>query len=407
MLLVGALFLLGGYLLKAQCLDPWVDFIQYRTLCYNDIQPLWGARGIAAGTFPYIHGSLAGSELIEGAIEYPVLTGLFMWFTGRFVTDVNGYLVVSSIALAPFGLAIAYFLARTSGWRALMWSAAPALIWYSFHNWDLLAVACVVAGFWAWQRGAPVWAAILFGIGGAFKVYPLFFVAPLLLERIALGDYDRATGVAAGGAGAWAAANAPFITANIDGWSATYRFHSLRGSDFNSFWQWAVPQWGPETLNRVTLGLTLLSFVVALGLGWWRSNNEARYPFVQVSAAMLAAFLLWSKVHSPQYALWILPFFALVRIHPLWWVAYSAVDTIFYVGIFRWFYDKFHLGLDATAAKQAMLIGIWGRAGLLLVLFAVFLLAREAAEPPPEPAGDRVLSHPPPTLDPVGASVAN
>jgi len=76
-LAVSVLFLGAGYALKAQCLAGFGGR-EYSHLCYNDIQPLYGIRGVAENIFPYVNGQLAGSELLNGAIEYPVLTGLFM-----------------------------------------------------------------------------------------------------------------------------------------------------------------------------------------------------------------------------------------------------------------------------------------------------------------------------------------
>nr|MBA2313013.1 hypothetical protein [Actinomycetota bacterium] len=105
-----------------------------------------------------------------------------------------------------------------------------------------------------------------------------------------------------------------------------------------------------------------------------------RYPFVGVAGAMLAAFMLWSKVHSPQYALWILLFFVLLEVHIGWWVAYALADLAVYVGIFRWFYD-FSRTQDIEAwtfAKGMLVAGVWGRAMLLAGLFVVFLRARPA-----------------------------
>ncbi|MDQ3877123.1 MAG: hypothetical protein M3290_02055, partial [Actinomycetota bacterium] len=163
-MVVALVTVVGGWLLKGQCLQPWANGHQYSSLCYNDIQPLYGIRGIQQGIFPYIHGSLDQSnQPANGAIEYPVLTGLFMWFTGRFVHDANRYLEVSALFLAPFALLSAYLLTLMRRWRALMWAAAPSIVLYSFHNWDLLVVAAAVAGFYMWHRGQPVWAAVLFG----------------------------------------------------------------------------------------------------------------------------------------------------------------------------------------------------------------------------------------------------
>src|SRR5688500_12981738 len=155
-LVVCFVMLVAGYWLKGQCRDPqaFAEGRQYSALCYNDIQRLYGIRAVADNTFPYVNGEFTEDhQLIGGAVEYPVLTGLFLWFAGLFADDANGFLKWSAVLLAPFGLIAAYLLARMTGWRALLWAASPALIWYSFHNWDLLVVASVVAGIWSWHRG--------------------------------------------------------------------------------------------------------------------------------------------------------------------------------------------------------------------------------------------------------------
>ncbi|MGI8790951.1 MAG: hypothetical protein ACR2I4_08730, partial [Actinomycetota bacterium] len=174
-----------------------------------------------------------------------------------------------------------------------------------------------------------------------------------------------------------------------------YAFHSRRTADFNAFYSWGFSSLAgdAEALNLVSLGLSVISWGAALALGWMRRTSEGAspYPFLQVSAAMVVAFLLWSKVHSPQYALWILPFFVLLRVSPGWWLAYALADLAVYVGIFRWFYD-FSLTGDQvtwTAAKTVLVAGVWGRTVLLACLFIVFMRAPSAARTPYSPAPAR------------------
>ena len=405
--------LLGGYLLKAQCTAPQgYDGRQYSRLCYNDIQPLYSIRAVADNTFPYINGSYTDDgQLINGAIEYPVLTGLFLWFTGLFVNDSNAYLKVSALFLMPFGMITAYLLARMSGWRALMWAASPALIWYSFHNWDLLVVAAVVAGIWAWYRGRSIVAAICFGVGGALKLYPILFVVPLALERWHAGEKKQSAVVFGAGTGALVAINLPFMLVNFSGWWPTYDFHRLRGPNFDSIWgllgDGSSSEWlfAPK-LNLLVALLTLTWFGLAFGAGWWRAKKDGVYPFLQVAGALLISFLLWNKVHSPQYTLWLLPFFVVLRVHVAWWLAYAVVDTVAYVSIFRWFFDiSYEAEFFATPAKNAMVGSVWARAALLVILFAVFLRSRTAADG--DPSGDREPRedfplHPSPSLATVG-----
>ena len=405
-LLVCFVMLLGGYLLKAQCLDQTAFQLghQYSRLCYNDLQPLYGAREVVNNTFPYVSGEFtADQQLVGGAVEYPVLTGLFLWAAGLFSDDSTSFLRVSTLLLAPFGLIAAYLLARMHGMRALMWAASPALIWYSFHNWDLLVVAAVVAGIWAWHTGRPMLAAFWFGIGCALKMYPILFVAPLVLEAWHARDRIRALRIFGAGAGTALAVNLPFMVINFDGWWATYAFHKVRGPNFDSIWgllsdgssnAWLLM----PKLNTTVAGLTLLWFALALGAGWWRARKDGAYPVLQVAGALLVAFLLWNKVHSPQYTLWLLPFFVVLRVHFLWWVAYAAVDTLAYVSIFKWFYDISYEGeFFATPAKNGMVAAVWVRAALLVGLFVAFLLSQRPRDPDEE-----LLSHPSPSLEPVG-----
>jgi uncharacterized membrane protein len=384
-----ALTLGGGFALKAQCLEPWTDYHQYSSLCYNDLQPLWAARGIAARVFPYVDGALIDNELVNGAIEYPVLTGVFMWASGAAAGDSNDYLVQSALLLAPFGLLTAYLLTDLTGRRALLWAATPALVLYAFHNWDLLVVAAAVCGFWFWSRGRSIPAAVCFGIGGALKLFPLFFLVPLAVEQWTSKGKRRSLHALMAGVGTFVVINAPFVVANFDGWWATFEFHRLRGPNFDNIWAirsfgpFSLPALDPPELNVVTAVLTAAMFLGALVGGLARLRRGDVYPFVQVSAALLAAFMLWNKVHSPQYTLWLLPFFALLRINIGWWIAYTLVDVAVYVGVFRFFFDVCSENAcrsfpEPTFAQSVMNAAVFGRAGLLAVLFVVFLISEVA-----------------------------
>ncbi|MFN2525007.1 MAG: hypothetical protein ABR505_01905, partial [Actinomycetota bacterium] len=168
--------------------------------------------------------------------------------------------------------------------------------------------------------------------------------------------------------------------------------------------------WSPGNSGYRDL-VSVLSLLLFAGgslffLSWsWRRRSEpAGYPVTSTALGILSVFLLVSKVHSPQYALWLMPFFALVGVNLLWWALYSAADLVMYVGIFRWFYDTGYRGIDYGPAKQALLGGLWTRAALLAILIVVFLRARPSGGVDEEPAGvpAPVLSHPPSRLVSVG-----
>jgi uncharacterized membrane protein len=374
---------LSGYLLKAQCIGHYNE-LRDSNLCSNDIQVLYALRDMQHHPFPYVHGDLVNHQLVGGALEYPVLTGLFAWFPALYVTDDGGYLQLTALLLAPFTFITVWLLGRMVRWRAMLYALAPPLVWYSFHNWDLLVVCATVAAFYAWWRQRYVWAGAWLAVGASLKFWPVLFALPLLLDRLAARDRDGAARSMASFAGVLVAANLPFALASPRGWWAPYAFQKERAADItsNSIWFWGFPHLTTGDLNHLIPVLLLVGTAIACAVGWWRAQGEGAFPFVQVCGALLMLFVLTGKAHSPQYALWLLPFFCLVRLRWGWWVAYMAIDICMYVGLFRW-YHALALGHDFGLAKQALVIGVWGRAVMLALLFVVLLRSRPAFEEAP------------------------
>jgi hypothetical protein len=414
--LLTGLTLLAGYANKARCVGPQFDaqgrsvpdFILRgnRDVCYSDIQKLWLGRDIDRHVFPYLTGSITpDGELHGGTVEYPVLSGLLMWVAAIPSHTDGEFLWWSAILMAPFGLGTGWLLGRLARWRALVWALGPPLVLYAFHNWDLPVVACAVGAVYAvhaWRTSRPladraVVAAVLLGLGFAFKLYPGAFVLPLaLLVLTAPGrgaplDWRGAVRVPVAAGVTAVLANLPFAVVGYEGWRASFTFQELRKVDIttNSIWYWGFRPYSETTnlafqsaVDRLSPTLVLLSFAVAAVVGWWRWRREGgAYPWIGVSAAMLCGFLLLHKVHSPQYTLWLLPFFVLLRVRWGWIVGYLVADLAMGVAIFRLFYllnGGMDAGVFAGFTTQAVMIGVWGRAALLVGLYLVFLTVPSA-----------------------------
>lgn len=400
--------LMLGYANKARCTGPEFDDAgrsqpDYdlridRDVCYSDIQHLWLGRDIDKHVFPYVHGSITpDGQLKGGTVEYPVLTGLLIWAGAIFADNDAGYLLGSALLMAPFGLLTGWMLGRLARWRALLWALGPPLVLYAFHNWDLPVVACAVGAVYAvhgWRTSRPLAdratvAVVLLGLGFAFKLYPGAFLLPLALYVLVTATPGRLSWLAAlrvpvAGAVTIVLANLPFVLAGYDGWRASFTFQQLRKVDIttNSIWYWGLrPKSSPDNvefqhlINWLSPTLVLASFALAAAIGLWRWHRTGEYPWLGVSGAMLCGFLLLHKVHSPQYTLWLLPFFVLLAVPWRWIVAYLMVDLVMGIGIFRWYYTLKvgGIGIDEGLAAQAVAVGVWGRAALLVVLFVVFL----------------------------------
>ncbi|MEU5690649.1 hypothetical protein [Actinosynnema sp. NPDC020468] len=414
--LLSGLTLVLGFLNKDRCTGP--EFDQWgrsapdydernkRDVCYSDIQHLWIGRDVDRHVFPYVNGDItAKGMLVGGSVEYPVLTGLLIW-AGAIPADNDAmFLLFSALLMAPFGLVTAWLLGRLSRWRALVWSLGPPIVLYAFHNWDLPVVLCAVAAVYVMARGwgrrertfyqRALVASVLLGIGFAFKIYPAIFVLPLALLVLTGGpggrelpdgkryDWAAAAKVALASIVTVVLVNLPFALAGPAGWKASFAFQQMRRVDIttNSIWYWGLRPFMDEDLMQAIADILsppamVVSFGVAAWLGWRRFRHDGTYPWVQVSAAMLCGFLLLHKVHSPQYTLWLVPMFVLLRLHLGWIAAYFAADLAMGIGIFRWYYAiEFgqSSGIYDSFSAQAVVVGVWGRAALLLALFFVFL----------------------------------
>jgi uncharacterized membrane protein len=369
------------------CRGFWHDPLAFA--CHSDIRALYHHRGMDRDLFPYVQGELIvstqdgpplryGLRPIDGANEYPVLTGILMWLPSVVSDSADTYLLASMVLLAPFGLATAWVLGR----RALLFSASPMLVLYAFHNWDLAVVAASVAGFWCWWRGRSVVAAICFGVGGALKLYPLLFLLPLVLDRLHAGDRPEAVRSGATGVGTFALVNLPLLVLSPGGWAVAYRFQTLRWPNYDSLW--GVLGTSFELDQRTVTALSTLAVVVVLALVTWetkrRARREDRYPFLPACAALLAGFLLVSKVHSPQYALWLVPLFVLVRIHFGWYLLFVAGNVVMYLSIFV-------VSVWSMPARDVLVTwSVWARTATFVFLVIAFLRAPAAVPVPSEGA---------------------
>lgn len=407
-----------SYLWKSTCVGPTfypngnsVITLAHGTqyLCLTDIQSLWISRSLNLHLVPYIHGVFvpsAGSRaatLLGGTVEYPVLAGLLIWFAGLFATTDGQFLLSNAVILGICAVATTILLYRLVGPRVLIWACAPALVLYSVYNWDIPPALATVAGVSVMLKGPAGWsprkkaivAAILFGVGGALKIYPLLFVLPLALwifwgagqpgnRGPRRGNLPSALAVVGAALGVMVLVNLPFMLISFKGWYSAIDFqtHRLVTPDTLSIWYWGLhyfvdPGSGGEALTLISLASSAAVVVVSLAIaviGWRVAQRTGVYPWLAASAALVCGYMLFNKVDSPQYILWLVPFFAMIRIRSRWIIAYYLTDVALFVG---WFEGTYHATIHdgVWIYGHILVVAIWVRAALLLCLIAVFLRA--------------------------------
>jgi uncharacterized membrane protein len=382
--------LLLGYLQKAPCADGnWTGHKQYTHMCYSDVVPLWSDERLDVGAVPYR----------DTSVEYPVLTGAFMWTTGELTRAVHAvdqswselivFGLLTALLLGACGLVVTAATAQAAGHRpydAALFALSPLLVFHAFSNWDLFAMALTSGALWAWATRRPVLAGVLIGLGAGAKLYPVLLLLPLWLLAVRTRRFGGAGWATAAAVGSWLAVNVPLALAYPHGWSEFYRFSIERPAERSTVWAigntmldstlsatdstYWVP---PGAAVALLLGLALLG-VAALAL---LAPHRPRVG--QLAFLVVLAFLLTTKVWSPQYSLWLVPLLALAR--PRWRL--SMVWQFTEIAV--WFLTlTLLLGLDPQASTHGvpystLVVAIVARDVLLLVISG--LIVREMWHP--------------------------
>lgn len=386
---IAAVTFLLGMIQKTPCvLDEWrgSDEARFGAMCYSDVPYLYASRGFAERVVPFT------SDRYE--LEYPVLTGYFMYGAAlvthvvhgwpdigprqllfpEFVGGADGvwaeaatFFMVNAVLLALLALLTAGLLVlanKRRPWDVAFYAASPCLLLTGLINWDYLALVAVAGFLLAWSRGRSVWAGVALGLGVAAKLYPAFLLGALFAICLRRRELARFWPVAVASFAIWLAVNLPAMVGNFGAWRHFWGFNSDRGADLGSLWL----AW--QQLSRRTIDLGVINTVSELAFGVacvailvlvWKAPRPAR--LAQVAFLVVLAFVVVNKVYSPQYVLWLLPLAALARPRMRDQVIWQAAEVFYFAAV--WWY----LGGFTAPAK-----------GSLDVVYVVAILTRVAAQ---------------------------
>ncbi len=378
----GAVVLLAAVWCLTFLVDPWQDEL------VSDV-PLYRAYAdvFLDGVLPYR----------EIGFEYPPLAAPLIAVPGLVSLDPETYRYVFAVltfALAAGVLLATGRLAALGGGRewvalivvALAPVAAGAMVRTHF---DLAPVLCLVAGIAAVAGGRARAGFLLFGLGGAVKLFPLAaapVAAAWLLGRGRRGEAVAGLAIAAVVAGL-AVAGAVAISA--DGAREAVEYHverpvqieSLPASVLNGIEALGGEAPDPVHSHRsdglehaaadaISVGfIALLCLaVVALTLTARRLDDVRGLAIAGLASAAALASL--GKVLSPQFMLWLIPLAAVA----LAWRMYALgiVTTAAVTATLVWFPDRY---FDLVARDDVPLVAVAVRNGLLLLMLV--LIARQ------------------------------
>ncbi|MEW1949871.1 glycosyltransferase 87 family protein [Pseudarthrobacter sp902506025] len=343
LIVLTALAALLGILLKGYCrVNGWATPTQFYATCYSDFPELFRNRGMAAGLFPILG---SGSQF-----EYPVLIGLIAGLTAWLVPggDTNAqalaYFDINAVLLAAVAILTVLVTARMPGrrpWDAAMVAVAPGIVLAGTINWDLWAACLLALGMYFFARQRLVPAGVMIGLATATKVYPLLVLGAILLLAVRTGRWRPLLVTAGSAAATWLVVNLPFAVANPSGWAYFFQYSADRGAGYSSAWfaynlvadRLGWSGLGADGVSILSTGLFVLA---CAGIAAVALTARRRPRLAQLAFLVVAAFILTSKVYSPQYVVWLIPLLALAR--PRWrdFLVWQGIEALHWAAI--WMY---------------------------------------------------------------------
>lgn len=343
LIVLTALAALAGILLKGYCrVNGWETPTQFYATCYSDFPELFRNRGMAEGVFPILG---SGSQF-----EYPVLLGLIAGVTawlvpgGEASARALAYFDINAVLLAAVAMATVLVIARMPGrrpWDAAMVAVAPGIVLAGTINWDLWAACLLALGMYFFARQRLVPAGVMIGLATATKLYPLLVLGAILLLAVRTGRWRPLLVTGGSAAATWVLVNLPFAAANPAGWAYFFQYSADRGAGYSSAWfaynlvadrlGWSGLGAGPVSILSTGFFAVACAGIAAVALTAPRRPRLAQLVFL-----IVAAFILTSKVYSPQYVVWLIPLLALAR--PRWrdFLVWQGIEALHWAAI--WMY---------------------------------------------------------------------
>ena len=336
----------------------------FMRMCYSDIPILYLNRDLSIGSGIYTDISL----------EYPVLTGGFVAVT-RAVTALLGatispdasfderlaasqlFFQVNAIVLfICFLVTVLVHLRMGRGspeggfagpvrvWDALLISASPIVALNGLVNWDLFAVMLTSIGLLIGSRRYPFIAGAVLGLAFAAKFYPVLVLIAITLVCVRSGQLRAIARLWLGALAAWLVVNVPVMIVAWQGWTQFWTLNADRGADLGSIW-YVLTLAGLEIPAVSAIAFVCMA-VCGIGVCWLVLRAPRRPRVAQVVLLVMLCFLIFNKVYSPQYALWLLPIVVLARPKVRDVAIWTLGEAVYFAAIWGFLEGMIGVGTD-------------------------------------------------------------
>ena len=269
------------------------------------------------------------------AVEYPILAFPLFLIPRLFASRRDHYRRFFAVEMLIFDAMIVFLVFRRVRDAEGLRSALKRVMWYSLSlaflwilpisRYDLAPTALAFAGAMCWNSGRGLFGGVAAGIGALMKIFPGLIALPPLISGEARGrGWLGFAATLASGFALWFGLGGSGVATSLG-------YHLDRGLEIGSVPSNGLILWSLASGSRLStafrhtcseldspgasnvaswstavLGVVLVFVLIRFRYAGMRDNLRS-------SGVTILAFVVCSKVLSPQYVLWILPFVAVLE----------------------------------------------------------------------------------------------
>lgn len=330
---------------------------------------------------------------IQSYIEYPVIIGVWGTIIGYLSSNARDFFFINGILLSLFST-INIFLAqkiceKLSGkCISLFKFLTPSVIFFTFFNWDALAVLLLLLSIYFFLK-EKYYISVFFSTFGAWaKLFPVFALLPVFFDfltkkKLVTIFFGTLIFIIIS-----ILINLPFYLGSRDGWALFFTFSSKRPPNIDSVWSgiYVITDklFGPSFyykryydswITYISSGLLLVTVAI-----FYLKKLAGRFNsrVVVDTAFLISAFLLTSKVYSPQYNLWIVLLLIIIGVSYKKIMFFELFNILLTWSVFQYFREVFILGhqiLPFPYFKLTYSLSILRHLALLLIAYDIWKLS--------------------------------
>jgi len=239
----------------------------------------------------------------------------------------------------------------------------PSLLFYSLNRYDILPSLLTFISILLFINRKETLSALVLVLAIGAKGYALVLIVPLL---VLAKDQMRFLSIIS--LGSVVVLFHPVLYSNLEAVMGSYAFHAERvmnsESFFYLFYRYVLVGRAGHFLLKLSVFLQFVPMPLILGYVLWKKKPAMTSELVSLVCILATGcFIFFSKFHSPQWLLWLVPFILLSGVRSLL-VIYPLMDILNYLAV-PVFYNQYgwvsgQLELAVLGRTLVMIVLLYG-----------------------------------------------